>query len=169
MKNKDLYLIKQVITKVKDNGSNKFKLAIILNEIEIDKRIEVLEKLREQGEDVKEYEQKRHDILKKYAETDESGNVIVYTEPGGKGEVKADGFGYPNIIKEKEKFEEETAKLQEDNKELLERELKKQKEFNETLEQDVDPKIKLTKIDFDVLPEFEYADQMKVLMPIINN
>ncbi len=168
MKNKDLYLIKQVITQVKDKGSNKFKLALIINEIELDKRIEALDKLREQGEDVKAFEQERIKIMQKYAEKDEAGNVLVFSEPDGKGVKKTDGYGFTFIKKDREAYEKELEKFQEENKELLEKELKKQKEFNKTLEQDVEPKIELTKIDFDIVPEIGF-DQLKVLMPIINN
>ncbi len=168
MKNKDLYTIKEVISQVKDKGSNKFKLALIINEIELDKRIEALNKLREQSEDFKKLEEQRIKIMQKYAEKDESGNVLVFSEPGGKGEKKTDGYGFPLIKKDKKAYDEELKKLHEDNKELLDKETEKQKAFLETLDQVVDPEIKLSKIDFADLPEIGF-DQLKVLMPIINN
>lgn len=167
MKNKDLYTIKDVISQVKDKGTNKFKLALIINEIEIDKRIEALDKLNEQSKELKEFEEKRREIMSKYAEKYENGNVKVYSAPGGKGEIKTDGYGFPNITKDKEAYDKEIQKLNEDNKKLLEKEAEKQKAFLSTLEQNVSPEISLNMIEFENLPELEF-DQMKILMPIIN-
>ena len=166
MKNKKLYELKEVISRVNRKGNNKFKLALLLNEKMIDERIESLEKLREQSEEFKAFEQKRRELITEYAELDASGQVIVYSQPEGKGEKSADGYGYPNIIKDKEEYEKKFAALQEENKEVIDTEVKKQNDFMETLNQSVDPEMKLSSVPFDSVPEIEY-EEMKVLMPII--
>ncbi len=166
MKNKNLYELKEVINRVNKKGNNKFKLALLLNEKMIDERIESIDKLREQSEEYKAFEQKRHELIASHAELDENGQVIVYSQPDGKGSVTNDGYGYPNIVKEKKKYEKQLTELQEENKEVVEAEIKKQSDFVETLDQEIDPAIEFSSIPFDAVPEIEY-EEMKVLMPFI--
>lgn len=166
MKNKNLYELKEVINRVNKKGNNKFKLALLLNEKMIDERIESIDKLREQSEEYKAFEQKRHELIASHAELDENEQVIVYSQPDGKGSVTNDGYGYPNIVKEKKKYEKQLTELQEENKEVVEAEIKKQSDFVETLDQEIDPAIEFSSIPFDAVPEIEY-EEMKVLMPFI--
>lgn len=166
MKNKNLYELKEAISRVNNKGNNKFKLALLLNEKMIDERIESIEKLREQSEEYKAFEQNRHELISAHAELDDNGQVVVYSQPDGKGERSNDGYGYPNIVKEKKKYEKQMNKLQEENKEVVDAEVKKQSEFVETLGQDVEPAIEFSTVSFDSVPEIEY-EEMKVLMPFI--
>ena len=166
MKNKNLYELKEVISRVNNKGNNKFKLALLLNEKMIDERIETIDKLREQSEEYKAFEQKRHELITAHAELDENGQVIVYSQPEGKGVITNDGYGYPNIVKEKKKYEKQLSSLQEDNKDVIDAEIKKQSDFAETLDQELDPAIEFSSIPFDCVPEIEY-EEMKVLMPFI--
>ncbi len=105
MKNRNLYELKEVINRVNNKGNNKFKLALLLNEKMIDERIETLEKLREQSDEIKAFEQKRNELITAHAELDENGQVIIYSQPEGNGEKSVNGYGYPNIVKEKDKYE----------------------------------------------------------------
>lgn len=166
MKNKNLYELKEVIGRVNNKGNNKFKLALLLNEKMIEERIEALEKLREQSKEYKAFEQKRHELISNHAELNENGQVIVYSQPDGKGSITNDGYGYPNIVKEKKKYEKQLAALQEENKEVIDAEMNKQSDFVETLDQEIDPAIEFSSILFDAVPEIEY-EEMKVLMPFI--
>ncbi|MDE5420605.1 heat shock 70 family protein [Ancylomarina sp. DW003] len=166
MKNKNLYELKEVIRRVNSKGNNKFKLALLLNEKMIEERIETIDKLREQSEEFKAFEEKRRELITAHAELDENGQVIVYSQPEGNGEKSNDGYGYPNIVKEKKKYEKQLVTLQEENKEVIEAEVKKQSDFTETLNQDIEPAIEFSSIPFDSVPEIEY-EEMKVLMPFI--
>ncbi len=166
MRNKDLFALKEVIKRVKEKGTNKFKLPLILNEKVIDNRIEAINKLREQSERLKEFEGKRRGLIAKHAEKDDAGNPIVYSEPNGKGVKQISGYGYPNIIEKKEEYEKALKDLQEEYKEEIERELSKEKEFSETLSQPVEPDLKLEKIPFENVPELGYED-LKILIPMI--
>ena len=166
MKNKNLYELKEVISRVNSKGNNKFKLALLLNEKMIEERVETIDKLREQSEEFKAFEQKRHELFTAHAELDENGQVIVYSQAEGKGEISSNGYGYPNIVKEKKQYEKQLTTLQEENKVVIETELKKQSDFSETLNQDVEPAIEFSFIPFDSVPEIEY-EEMKVLMPFI--
>ncbi|MCT4648629.1 MAG: hypothetical protein N4A74_26815 [Carboxylicivirga sp.] len=166
MKNKNLYELKEAIGRVNNKGNNKFKLALLLNEKRIDERIETINKLREQSEEYKAFEQKRHELIASHAELDENGQVMVYSQPEGKGGISNDGYGYPNITKDKKKYEKQLTALQEENKEVIEAEMKKQNDFVETLEQELEPAIEFSSVPFDAVPEIEY-EEMKVLMPFI--
>ena len=168
MKNKNLYELKEAISRVNNKGNNKFKLALLLNEKMIDERIESLDKLREQSEEFKTFEQKRRELIATHAELDESGQVIVYSQPDGKGEVTRDGYGYPNIINEVEEYGTKIAALQEEYKDVINAEVKKQADFVETLNQNVEPVMEFNSVPFDSVPEIEY-EEMKVLMPFIEN
>lgn len=166
MKNKELYELKEVISRVHDKGNNKFKLALLLNEKQVDERIETLDKLREQSEEFKTFEEKRRDLITAHAEIDSSGQVVVYSEPDGKGEKSTDGFGYPKITKDNADYEEKMKALQDEYKDVIDAEVKKQSDFVETLEQDVEPTIDFSTIPFESMPEIAYGE-MKVLMPFI--
>ncbi|WP_421921234.1 hypothetical protein [Marinifilum sp.] len=166
MKNKNLYELKEAISRVNNKGNNKFKLALLLNEKMIDERIESIEKLREQSEEYKAFEQNRHELISAHAELDDNGQVVVYSQPEGQGGISNDGYGYPNIVKEKKEYEKQLNSLQEENKEVIDAEVKKQSEFVETINQDVEPAIEFSTVSFDCIPEIEY-EEMKVLMPFI--
>jgi len=166
MKNKNLYELKEAISRVNNKGNNKFKLALLLNEKMIDERIESIDKLREQSDEYKAFEQKRNELISAHAELDENGQVIVYANADGQGEKSKNGYGYPYIIKGKETYEKEMISLQDENKDIIEAEVKKESDFVETLDQDLDPTIEFSLIPFDSVPEIEY-DEMKVLMPFI--
>ncbi|RXQ96057.1 hypothetical protein EO244_04235 [Ancylomarina salipaludis] len=166
MKNKNLYELKEVISRVNNKGNNKFKLALLLNEKMIEERIATIDKLREQSDEFKVFEQKRNELITAHAELDENGQIIVYTQAEGRGEKSSNGYGYPNIVKEKKKYEKQLIAMQEEYKEVIEAEIKKEADFVETLNQSVDPEIEFSSIPFDSVPEIEY-EEMKVLMPFI--
>jgi hypothetical protein len=166
MKNKNLYELKEVISRVNNKGNNKFKLALLLNEKMIEDRIATIDKLREQSDEFKAFEQKRHELFTAHAELDDNGQLIVYSQAEGRGEKSDNGYGYPNIVKEKKQYEKQLIALQEENKEVIETEVKKQSDFAETLNQAIEPAIEFSSIPFDSVPEIEY-EEMKVLMPFI--
>lgn len=70
------------------------------------------------------------------------------------------------ILSRKKKYEKQLISLQEEYKEVIETEVKKESEFVETLDQDLDPEIDFSSIPFDSVPEIKY-EEMKVLMPFI--
>lgn len=70
------------------------------------------------------------------------------------------------ILSRKKKYEKQLISLQEEYKEVIEAEVKKESEFVETLDQDLDPEIDFSSIPFDSVPEIKY-EEMKVLMPFI--
>ena len=168
MKNKNLYELKEVIKRINGKGNNNFKLALLLNEKLIDERIESLEKLHEQSDEFKQFEQKRREIITDHAEVDENGQVVIFSQPEGKGEKNMNGYGYPNIVKDKKEYEKKMLALQEEYKDIIVTEQENQSNFNETLNSEVEPEIEFNSVPFDTVPEIEY-EEMKVLMHFIED
>lgn len=162
LKNGELYIIKQVFVAIKDKGTNKFKLAIIRNEMIVDGYIKALEELRKPSAKMEEFKKKRDALLAEHAEAD-GGGLVVYTEPGGKGQRAQ--FGYPNIVKDKEAYESKMAALTDEYKDEFEKEAETQKAFMLTLEEEATG-IDFVKIPFADIPEISY-EELKTLMPII--
>ncbi len=162
--NADLFRLKNAIQSVKEKGSNKFKLPLILNEMKIDEHVKALEELRKPSAKFQEYELKRRDLILKHAELDEKGEIKLYSQEDGKGE-RAYSYGFPNIVKNKKEFEQKNKELQEEYKEEIEVAKKQQKEFEATLNEKAD--IELKKIPFEEFPEMSY-EELKVLMPLID-
>jgi len=163
MKNETLFTLKKVIEQVKEKGTNKFKLPLILNEMKIDEHIKALEELRKPSKKYEEFLEKRKAIVSEHAAIDEKGQIILYSLEGGQGERKYD-FGYPNIVKDVPEFKTKSEALETQYKTTLDAEKKKQDAFLKTLEEDAD--IELKKIAFEDVPELDY-DHLKVLMQII--
>lgn len=160
MKNKQAFTLKQAITAVKTKGGNAFKLPLILTEMELDQYIKGLEELRKPSEKYNAFLAEKRELLSKYAELDEAGNLMLYAGQNGTGERKYD-YGFPNIIKDKEEFEEAAAELEKKYKKVLEAEQKKQLDFEKTLEEEAD--IELKQIPSDALPELDY-DYLKIFV-----
>lgn len=162
--NADLFRLKNAIQSVKEKGSNKFKLPLILNEMKIDEHLKALEELRKPSDKFQEYEQKRRELILKHAELDEGGNIKLYSEENGQGKRLYD-YGFPNIVKDEKEFKEKNKALQEEYKEVIEKQQKAAEEFENTLKTDAD--IELKKIPFEEFPEMSY-EELKILMPIID-
>jgi len=161
MKNTDLFLLKQVIAKIKDKGSNKFKLQLILNEGKIDERIKALEELKKPSEDEKALFEKRDKIVLEHAEISENGNVVLYNAPNGGGGLSKGDRGYPNIVKDFDEYSDKIKALETEFEDTLKEMGQRDKEFSETLQEKTD--IELRIINFEDVPEIEY-DFLKVLI-----
>ena len=94
----------------------------------------------------------------------EKGELVIYTEKDGKGERTANG--YPNIIKDKETYEEKQKALEEEYKKHIDEQKQKAQDFNKTLTNEVMPEITFSKIPFASLPVMDY-DDLRTLLPMI--
>jgi hypothetical protein len=137
MKNAQLKEMKAVIQAVKETGSNKFKLPLILNEMKIDEHLKALEELNKPSkgynkfleerqnlekegvvEGFQSYKQERNALLAEHAEIDAQGALVLYESANGQGQRKYD-FGFPNIVKEPDEFTEKDNALAEKHKEAI--------------------------------------------------
>lgn len=171
LKNLNLYEMKEVISIVSKYGSNGFKIKLMINEDLISGRIEKLEKLREFSDKFKEFQSKYQEMAINHAEMDENTKQpVLYSLEGGKGDVRTDGAGIPNIVKNIDEYNKNKAELEVEYKHFIDEAEENNKEFNKTIYQVVDPEIDFVKIKSDDLPEVDdvnWYSYIKVLKPII--
>ena len=163
--NHQLYDLKNAISQIKEKGTNQFNIELIANEMEIDKRIEILEKLKEPSEKFKEYQTEQLKLATEYCET-ENGSVVLYSLPGGEGD-RVNGNGWPKPIRDKEEYEKKYEEMRVKYKKDIDAYDKKLTEYRKTLTEPVKPALELNKIDFKLFPEIPY-DTLKVMWPLVN-
>jgi len=171
LKNINLFAIKDVIGKVSNEGDNSFKLKLMLNEELISDRIEKLEKLREFSEKFKEFQSKYQEMAVKHAEVDENGQPKLYNQENGVGELRTDGSGIPNIVKDIEEYRKSKLELEDEYKHFIDEAEENNQKFNNTLLEVIDPKIEFIKIPFENFPEIKddnWYNYMKILKPLID-
>lgn len=121
MKNEELFMLNQAITTVGNLSGVKFAYAIAKNKKVIETEIEVLKESVKPSEKFTEYEKKKAEIVKKYADKDEKGNY------------KADANNQYVVETQKVEFEKEVAPLNEEYKEEIDKRDAQVKEFNEVM------------------------------------
>lgn len=167
MKNKDLLRLKEAIKATKRMGSNKYNYPMILNEMEIDRRIDALQQLIEPSASFKEFEQKKNELITTHAEKSESGQVNLYDRSGklidlSKYSETDKVFGFPKIAHEKDEYEKSFKELHQSYKAAIEEQQKKEQEYySETLEEVCE--IELKSVPFEDFPEMDY-ELMKVFI-----
>jgi len=145
-----------VLTNMKGNYVPKLKYALKRNKDLIGKEYDKINESSESKvEKFKEYEDKRMEKISICAERDEQGRAIQET---------------PNTIKiQKDKLEEFKtfiAALNEEYKETLEERKKEIKDFEKSLEEEIE--IEAYKISNDLIPEDLSQEQYEILFPLIN-
>ena len=163
--NYQLFDLKSAVVQIKEKGNNQFNIELIVNEMEIDKRIAILNKLKEPSEKIKELQTEQVKLASEYCEIEE-GSVVLYSMPDGQG-LRMVPNGYPNPIRDKEEYEAKYNELRAKYKKDIEAYDKKVAEFNKLLTEPVKPVIDLKKIDFKLFPEIPY-DILKVMWPLVN-
>ena len=145
-----------VLTNMKGNYVPKLKYALKRNKDLISKEYDKINESSETKiEKFKEYEDKRIEKIGICAARDEQGRAIQET---------------PNTIKIREDKLEEfkvfIAALNEEYKEALEKRKKEIKDFEKSLEEEIE--IEVYKISNDLIPEDLSQEQYEILFPLIN-
>lgn len=129
----------------------KFSYAVAKNINILKGEVESLEKSITPSEEFSEYDKKRIELAKKYAELDESGELkskdfkIIFTDEAG--------------------FKKALAPLLEEYKDALAKRDEQMKEYAELLKEESD--VQLHKLKIEDVPEDISTEQMYVLYPII--
>ena len=138
-------------------STKKFSYALVLNDDRIQSNVKAITEIARPSEFYIEYEQKRQEIISKYADSDADGNIIL-----------ADNRWV--VFKEgtKETAMDEMSTLNEEYKDILESRNKDIDEYNELLDSDVELNIHM--VDLDDVPEEVGKDLflMKLLMHMID-
>ena len=139
-------------------SNKKFSYALILNDEAIQPYVKAMQTVATPGDSYMEYEQKRNDIIVKYAKVDGAGNIQLNEQRGVvfKDDVDIDVVG------------NELDELNKEYEDILEERDNDIKEYNELITKDVE--VNLEVVDIDDVPEDVGEDifLMKMLIPMID-
>jgi hypothetical protein len=110
-----------------------------------DKYNEIVSKIYNSNNDpaVQEYNRKTADLVMKFADKNENGSI------------KFDQNKNPIITEQREAFDEELKKLQEENKELIDKVNKAPEENNKWMNEDCEISVWVPDVDFEKNPEYQ--------------
>lgn len=175
MQNENLFQIVGAINRNKNKGSNTFKLKCLMNKEKAEERIEKLKQTCEvdaPSEDMKNYQSELEGLQREYAEKDSEGNIVMYDAQTDEVVDPRHAEGkkiVTKVVKERQKDYISSIKaLNEKYAKAIEEDQKKQEEFKKALKDNVDPQIDWEIFEWDELPEIEFADDLKALLPLIN-
>jgi hypothetical protein len=138
----------------------KFSYGISKNINLLKPEVEAIEKSLEGSKEFKEYDEKRIEIVKKYAKKDERGEpkLIILNPKTGAGRYE---------IENQEAFDREIEKLQKENKVILEKREKQFEEYGKLLKEESD--FKPHKIKLSDVPEGITSQQMSAIFELIED
>lgn len=175
MLNEDLFQIVGAINRNKNKGSNTFKLKCLINKEKAEERIEKLKQacgVDIQSEEIKQYQHELEGLQREYSEKDEDGNIILYDAQTDKVIDPRQTEGkkvITKVVKERQKDYISSLKaLNKKYEKSIEEDNKKQEEFKKALKDNVDPQIDWEIFQWEELPEIDFADDLKALLPLIN-
>lgn len=144
MKNLDLYRLKQALEGLGSVENVSFAYCAVKNLKLLEKEIEILEEVRKPSDEfMKNFQPQVDELVKKHSKKDEEGNPELSDGPQG-STIQVDPAN-------KAKFEKEFAKLEEENKPLVDQRMEQLTKFNDLLQEEVE--IELVKIKKEDLPE----------------
>lgn len=145
------------IGKMQVESNKKFSYALILNDDVLKSQVEAVMKIAEPSPEYAEFENERTKIIEKYAELDGDGKVVLKDNQWV-------------VFKEESKEEaiEALNKLNDENKDILDKRNKDIEEYNEILDTEVE--VNITTVSIDDVPEKIGEDMflLKLLMPMID-
>jgi len=145
MKNKDLFTLKEGLKEAKKLQGVKFAYAVAKNSRLVDHEIELLQETIIPSEDFTEFEDKRNELVKKYAKKDKNGEPKQETQ-----DVNGQTFSFFKID-DIPAYNEEAKPLEEEYKEVIESRNTQLKEYDTQLEEDCG--LVLHKVVIDIVPE----------------
>lgn len=156
MKNKDLVTLFMGINNVMSLNGVVFGYALNKNLAILKPEIEALQKALAGSKEFEEYNQKRIEIVKKYALKDDKGDFILI----GQGNEKSYDVGANGDV-----VESEVAPLKEEYKDAIAGYQKQIDEYNALLEKEAD--IKLYKVKMEDVPKEITGKQLEGIFEII--
>lgn len=146
-KNYELKVLFETLNNMTNNSYGYDVSKCIVNNIVAlnDKYREIVSKIYNPNNDpaVQEYNRKTADLVAKYADKNENGTI------------KIDQNKNPIITEQREAFEEELKKLQEENKELIDKVNKAPEENNKWMNEDCELSVWVPDVDFEKNPEYQ--------------
>lgn len=160
LKNYQILDLMEAFARIGKQGitSNKrFSYAVLMNDAELSKKVEVILSIATPSDNFKEYSEKRDDIVLKYAERGDDGNVI-FSDDGNHVQISDDKM---------DTAKKELDELSTEYSDIIDERDKEIEEYNTIL--DLEVEVDLTMVDIDDVPDEVGQDLMfmKMLMPII--
>lgn len=146
------------IAKMNIKSNKKFSYAIILNDERIQPNVKAVINIAKPSDEYKEYEDKRNEIISKYADVDGDGNIILKDNRWV-------------IFKESEKdlAVKELSNLNDEYVDVIDKRNEDIKEYNDLIESEEEINIHMVKLD-DIPSEIgEDLFLMKLLVPMIDD
>jgi len=157
LKRQELVAMNRVLTDLGSMPGNiKFTYAIARTKSYIKDEVEAVQEATTMPESFQEYDKKRVDLCSKMADKDDDGNPIM--NPSG------NTF---QIIKKADEFAEALEELREECKEALDDHKKWVEDLETLLNDEVD--VKIHKVGIDFLPETLTANQLEVIMAMVDD
>jgi hypothetical protein len=137
----------------KDLKGAKFNYAMVRNKSILKSELALVESAFKASEKYFQYDSKRVDLLKKYAEKDEKGNPVIESN------------NFKLLPEEEKKFLDELNVVKEEFADALKEREKQSQEFNKLLDEPIS--FELHMISLDIIPDEVTKEQMEILMPLI--
>ena len=153
MKKKDVIGLYQGLNNVGLLKGARFTYAVARNLAELKVEIEALQKSVEPSKQYLEYDEKRVELAKKYAKKNEAGEAVLENRD--------------YVLEDKEGFNAAIVILQEEYKQALEEREQQVKEYEKTLDDDID--VKLYMLSPDSLPDDITAQQTFSIISILED
>lgn len=155
MTNNDILTLNQSLHDINLKGA-KFSYAVARNIELLKPEVTALQKAIDISSEYKEYDAKRIELCKQYANKDDSGEVILLNK--GKPDEKFD-------IKDQKAFDLELDKLNKENQAVIDARTKQIKDFSELLEEDKE--IAFYKCNLKDVPEEITTNELRSIIDII--
>jgi hypothetical protein len=155
MKNKELFSLHQGLNQVTNLPGLKFAYAVAKNLNLVISELKLIQKLRDPKLGYTEYDSKRIELAKQYADKNEDESP------------KQENNNFIITGENRVKFDAEIALLQAEHQEAIDTHLKQLEEFTELLEEDC--KLEFHKVKLKELPNDLNAAQVTAIMPIIDD
>jgi hypothetical protein len=160
MLKKDLFKLQYILDKCKDRKGIKFAYMVLKNLKKVEAEIALIRELDKPIEGIQEFENKRVDLVKQFAEKDEKGEYVVVKDKNGAPNYKVEGEALAN-------YKIEYAKLEEEYKDALQKRIDLEIGIENIVNEEIE--LNLHKIELEAFPEDLDANELEVLQICIKD
>jgi hypothetical protein len=112
-----------------------FVMVCARNKKAINEHIEILESVKKPSDDHEKYQAAQREIAKKYSQKDDTGESVITTRTFPDGSM-AESYVVDGVNDKSSAYSKESAKLNADNKKIIDDQKAKEKQFNASLDND---------------------------------
>lgn len=155
MRYEDLFQMLNTLKEIgKVKSSIKFAYGIAKNKKIVQEEVDLIQKIIEPSEELKQFEKDRVKLCEEFADKDDGGQILFVD-------------GSYSIKEKRTEFNEKLKELREKYKELIDEQEEKNEKFMEVLKENMDKELDFYKIKFEYFPDEITPEHLEVLMPLI--